>query len=1211
MKKRILATAMTVVMAAAACINFTVPGFARATISSNADYNYRNTTGLEYDYADGALILTWPSVAKDGTLLNQNPLTSYAMSDTVEDSADPMASWTMPYRGLIVNYNGYTTDYSASKTSISLTGEEEVYMGFVEGAAEGYQTILDYAYDSSAAAYLTGGVSHIDTTVVTTGYATSYRIDYSTDGENWTAADTTSTFNTQKKVDMPTDADATATAKTDKNGNSYIQDNKNTVFLVTQQVENFPDSVEFEEGETYYVRVVPLDGSGNEITITDEQAGDFSISFTAENSNTIKVPAFPTVEGGGIYTTGGRSTLTTEGEGYVVTRLDDSDSNPAEGTIRYGLNHRTSEDVPLTIVFAVGGTIHIDPSATKSQRRFVFGSNTTVAGQTAPGEGITIAGGTCNVSGENIIIRYTRFRLGEGYDLDGATVSGKNIVIDHCSFGWGVDETFSAKELINSSISYNIISSGLAMVNKNGDLTTDAELLSGESEFKHGMGTIMNGYNTTVTHNVWAHNGTRNPRFEGGFTYNSKSYDNIMEFANNVVYNWGHMSSYGGDRGEAQVNFEGNYYKTGPNTLEKVKDVFFDCDTDSTYGNVKSSYYITGNVMKGNDTLNADNTKGFSDLGTDAYQLDERVELLYDYTPTDAYTAYEDVLNGVGASLVRDAQDERLINQIKNGTGRFVNSEAEAGGYNDTTYAQSVNPTVEIDTDSDGIPDTYESIIGTDPAVADSTTLITDETSPFYGYTYLEVYLNDITDEWGENSPSSTAAYSAVARTESRTVESSDIAITGIYDADGNNIMGTANTDLILGETYTIKTASDSTSSSEVQTVVNSGIFEVMFNDDVVATNNRTGVAATPDITVTPTEAGSYLLMLRYNNGLTGGYNAYTLSDQVNITVLESTENIPDWTAVDIGSVPQAGVVSYDSTDSSVIIEGSGLIGYTSSTSNQKDDAFFFDYIEKTGDFDIYAQVTDWEKIDYYQKAGIMARASLDVKSEFYMNTTTYIKGEQFENYKGVNDTSLLAHNVGPFVRTADGGSVVGFSTGTTTKFLSIAKTRMSEEPNPAYVRLVRSGQTITMYGANSETDGTPDWVELASYETTLPDTCYLGFAIDAVQDSTDIIKYNKSQLTNITIDGVALVDTSSSDDPTPGTNTGMIGDVDQNSVLTANDSAALLTYVLNNENLNENWNVDKTIADTNNDDDVTAADAADILVKVLNSAYQFARTNE
>ncbi|MCD7855447.1 MAG: dockerin type I domain-containing protein [Clostridiales bacterium] len=1197
MKKRLFAALTAFVMASAACINFTVPGFARATISSNAGYNYRNTKGLEADYADGSLILTWPSVAKDGTLLNQNPLTAYAQSDEAVDSADPMASWTMPYRGLIVNYNGYSPAYSASKVSISLTGEEEVYMGFVEGEEDGCQTILDYAYDSSAAAYLTGKTSHVDTTVVTTGYATSYRIDYSEDGTNWTAADTTSTFNTQKKVDMPVQDGVTA--KTDKNGNEYIQDNKNTVFLVTQQVESFPSDIELEEGETYYVRVVPLDSSGNEIEITDAEAESFSISFTAENSNTIKVPAFPTVVGGGTYTSGGRTTLSTEGQVYVVTSLDDSVSNPQEGTLRYGLNKaRSSTDTPLTIVFAVGGTIHVDPAATKSQRRFVFGSNLTVAGQTAPGEGITIAGGTCNISGENIMLRYLRFRLGEGYDLDGATASGKNIVVDHCTFSWGVDETFSAKELINSTLSYNIITGGLAMVNKNGENTTDAELLSGESEAKHGMGSIMNGYNTTIVHNIWAGNGTRNPRFEGGFTYGNKDYDNLLEFANNVVYNWGHMSSYGGDRGKTEegpkTNFESNYYKSGPNTLEKVKAYFFDCDTDSSYGGYHSTYYIDGgNIMEGNETLNNNNAAGFIDLGTEAYRLDEKAELKIPYEPTDAKTAYADVLAGAGASFVRDAQDDRLLSQIENGTGRFINNEAEAGGYitiEDALHNGSTGAA--YDSDSDGIPDAYETALGTDPDKADSTTLITDETSPFYGYTYLEVYLNDILGEWGENSVSSVDSFTSYA--SDRTLSSDDIEITGILDAEGNNILSDGNTDLILGETYYLELGGN----SAMTDVYN---YNVLFDDETVSTS----------LEITPEEIGSYLLQVAVAPDIVGSYAPYTISDQVGITVLESEENIPDFTAADIGSVRESGNVSYDSQDGSIIIEGAGLVGRTSAASNSADDAFYFDYTEMTGDFDISAQVEMWAKLDYYQKVGIMARASVDEgKPEFYWNAVTYIKGEDYESYTGADGGAILARNIGPFVRTSANGSVSSISSSTIGTFMSVAKKRMNEEQTPMYMRMTRVGDTITLYGG---TDG-ENWTQLSSYETTLPETCYVGFAIDAAQDNMDFIRYNKALITNVVINGVALGESgggsSGGGNDDDDENNGVVGDVDQSGKITANDAAVLLQYIIGST-ANEEWAVVNEVADVNNDEVVDAADAAKILAKVLNAAVSFERTNQ
>ncbi len=1185
MKKQILAAAMAICMAAGSVWCTALPAFGRISatdVPADSGYVFRDTAKLETDYVNGALILTWPSVAKDGTLLNQNPLASSESSSAAP--GDPMGSWTQPYKGLIIKYNGYTPSYSANKVSISLTGDEDILMGVVPGEAEGCQTVLDYAYPSGTSVTLTGNKSHIDETVVASGLATKYKIEYSTDGVTYTLADTSDTFNTQKKLCLPV-IDG-VTAKTDPNGSEYIQDNKNTVFVVSQQVERFPSSVELAEGETYYIKIVPVDGSGNEIQVADESA--FVTQVTAQSGNTIKVPAYPTVEGGGIWTTGGRSTLTTKGQVYVVTSLDDSVSNPQPGTLRYGLQKaRENESVPLTIVFAVGGTIHIDPAASKSQRRFTIGSNITIAGQTAPGEGITVAGGTCNISGSNIIVRYIRFRLGEGYDLDGANAQGKNIVVDHCSFGWGVDETFSTKSLIDSTISYNIISSGLAMVNKNGDNNTDAELLSGENEAKHGMGSIMNGYDTTITHNIWANSGTRNPRFEGGFDWNNKRYENKMEFANNVIYNWGHMSCYGGDRGEAQVNFEDNYFKTGPNTLEKVKNTFFDCDTDSTYGNVKSSYYITGNIMEGNETLNADNTKGFTDLGSCAYKLDTRVELTNGYTPTDAAAAYTDVLENAGASFTRDAQDDRLIAQIKNDTGRFINSEKEAGGYITIENAahNADNPTTPYDSDSDGIPDAYEALLGTDPAAADSTVLITDETSPFYGYTYLEIYINDILGEWNSYSISSVEGFTSYAA--ERTLTSDKIEISAIYDADGNNVLSDVNTDLILGKAYTLELGGGNASSLYR--------YSVLFNDEEVSSS----------LTFIPTQVGSYVLQAAVQPKAEGGYVPYTLSNQADITVLETEENIPEFTAKDIGAVRAAGNVSYDSSDGSVIIEGAGLVGRTSAASNNANDAFFFDYTEMTGDFDISAQADCWGKLDYYQKAGIMARASVDDgKPEFYWNTSTYIKGESYTGSTGADGNAILARNIGPFVRTTANGSVSDISASTLSKFLSVAKKRVSEEQTPMYMRMTRTGQTITLYGG---TDGT-NWITLASYETTLPETCYVGFAIDAVQDAMNFTRYNKAEFTNIVINGTALGE----ENPTPSENkgNGIVGDVDQNGIITANDAGALLSYVKTGGQ-SSSWNTTNYIADTNNDNDRTSADAAEILKKVLNSATQFERTNQ
>lgn len=1156
MKKKLIAFALALSMAFTSVVCTSMPVFARSTttdIPVDSGYNYRNTTGLEADYVNGNIILTWPSVAKDGTLLNQNPLASSSYKAAAP--GDPMGSWTMPYQGLLIKYNGWSSEYSPSKKSVSLTGNEEVMMGIVAGEAEGCQTVLDYGYDDNAKLYLTGNKSHIDETVVATGYAKSYRIEYSDDdGATWKTADTTSTFNTQKKIALPVQEGVAP--KTDVNGAEYIQDNKNTVFLVTQHVETFPSTVELEEGKTYKIRVVPLDAVDAEISVSDA----FSTSVKAESSNAIKVPAFPGVEGGGTYTTGGRSTLTTQGEVYVVTSLDDSVTDPKPGTFRYGITHRQSENVPLTVVFAVGGTIHIDPAALKSQRRFTIGSNTTILGQTAPGEGITFAGGSCNLSGTNIIMRYVRFRVGEGYDIDGGAISGKNIVVDHCTFNWGVDETFSAKELLNSTISYNIIANGLALVNKNGDLNTDAEVLSGESEFKHGMGSLLNGYDSTIVHNIWAHNGTRNPRFEGGFTYNNKFYDNKMDFANNVIYNWGHNSGYGGERGNGQVNFEGNYYKPGPNTLEKCYTRMFDFDSSS----YKSSYYVNGNYITSSQEASDNNMLGLYDTN-DANFLTSRVELTNPYTATSAQQAYIDVLAGAGASRARDAVDERLMEQIKNGTGRFINSEGEAGGYYDREFVGAA------DSDKDGIPDKYEVLIGTDANVADSTVLITDEANTFYGYTPIEVYANDILGEWGNKSANSAAALETVSNQSERTVSSSDLAITHINE-DGQNVMGVANTDLIVGKTYTI------TTSKAV-----SGKVQVLFNDVVAAECDGSS------ITVTPTEdlKGSYLMQLRYLGS--DNNSAISISDQVGISVIESKENMPEFTAVNIGDAKQGGTVSYNAESGTLYMGGTGLLGQPPASGGNGDDACFFNYVQQTGNFDIKARINTLAKIDYSQKAGIMVRSSLDPKSEFYMDAVSYIKGEDYENAKNAEGASILAKIVSPFARSTDGGVVSPISPSSS---ISIPQVRMSETPNQAWGRIVREGQTITIYASHNGSD----WVKQRTYEnTTLPQTVYLGFALDAAQDKTEIVKYNKVEISDISIEANSAPDVK-------------YGDADTDNTVSASDSSEILqkaldtSYKMPIENVTDNY---LAVVDVDCDGEISAADAAVVLQKAIDAAFK------
>ena len=279
-------------------------------------------------------------------------------------------------------------------------------------------------------------------------------------------------------------------------------------------------------------------------------------------------PAFPGAEGYGRNTTGGRG-----GDVYIVTNLNDS----GPGSLREAVKAKG----PRTVVFQVSGTIKLESDLK------IENDHITIAGQTAPGDGICLRDHQVVVKADEVIIRYMRFRLGDETGVDTDAIWGRyyrNIIIDHCSASWSVDEAMSFYGNENMTVQWCLVSESLYMSN--------------HPKGAHGYGGIWGGINTTFHHNLLAHHSSRNPRFSGGET---TPCDNV-DFRNNVIYNWGFNSAYGGEGGA--INMVANYFKAGPATKSSVRNRIVQISDQN------GKWYIEDNYVDGYPAITADNWAG-------------------------------------------------------------------------------------------------------------------------------------------------------------------------------------------------------------------------------------------------------------------------------------------------------------------------------------------------------------------------------------------------------------------------------------------------------------------------------------------------------------------------------------------------------------------------------------------------------------------------
>lgn len=426
-------------------------------------------------------------------------------------------------------------------------------------------------------------------------------------------------------------------------------------------------------------------------------------------------PAFPGAEGFGRFTSGGRG-----GEVYLVTNLNDSGS----GSLRAGLEMSGTR----TIVFRVSGTI-----ALESEIRIRNG-NLTIAGQTAPGDGIALKGYGLVVDADNIIIRYLRIRPGDisGNELD--AIWGreqKNIIIDHCSFSWATDEVASFYDNENFTMQWCIISESLYE--------------SVHTKGRHGYGGIWGGAGATFHHNLLAHHSSRNPRFNGA-RYTTTPETELVDHRNNVVFNWGGNSAYGGEGGN--YNMVANYYKPGPAAGGEKRYRIVE-----PYGSAEiplGRWFVKDNFVEGYPEVSADNRNGgVQNLSEDELAL-ALAEEPFNYAPVSTETAleaYNSVTSGAGANFPRrDPVDSRIAEEARSGQVNFGGAYGAEKGIIDTQETVGGWPVLfsapaPEDADQDGMPDEWELANALDPENPDDR----NEDPDGDGYTSLEEYLNGLT----------------------------------------------------------------------------------------------------------------------------------------------------------------------------------------------------------------------------------------------------------------------------------------------------------------------------------------------------------------------------------------------------------------------------------------------------------------------------------
>jgi len=768
-------------------------------------------------------------------------------------------------------------------------------------------------------------------------------------------------------------------------------------------------------------------------------------AFGEENKRLL---AFPGAEGGGKFATGARAVE--KPEIYHVTTLAEKGNGSFSDAI--SKSNRI-------IVFDVGGTVCCDKRSMRCK-----GDNLTILGQTAPGDGITVEGSDFVKYGGNgnIIMRYLKIRPGDrlGLEVDGISMQYvKDIIVDHCSVSWAIDEQVSIlsgnSEDKNYSVGRNITIQNCIM--------SEALNLSVHQKGEHGYGSIFGSDNSTLYHSLYAHNVTRNPAI-----YREIQNVNV---ADNIIYDWKSVPSYGAQANSlgfltytpCSVNYVNNFYRYGPSTISKARSDFYSVswEDNGVIGRPKSSFYFSGNVIDGVDNVNKNNIEGIKNSDM-AIMLDEPIDLgEYDVTSESAVDAYNSVLDTIGSYIPkRDAIDAKVIADVKNGTGHIINSPKEVGGY---IKSEPVYRKFEISEDwkkSNNMGEASENDIVPD--------------GKWKGYTWIEAYVFDMEKQFSVptnpevvvhspaiasnsdsvlNMPVDNGQWKVISegqpfRLEATAIPKEGTKISKIEVYDGDILVDT------MGNTKSIDKNYFPSSGTHYYTIR-------VYNDREEATNSPTAI-----VCVNPS-----------GGDLPEGYNYDVLGNSAYRDVASA-------------SVDEKGVFT---------VGGSGTI-------NSRNNCGFM-YCPVKGDFDISVKVEEISRYMQGIRAGLMVSDKLSNKSRIAMvsnhlekmgeNISILTRTDENQQLKWFHMTDKAGNEIGNSIPEYDPGK--------------------SEYRVPKYLRIQRRGDVLTF----SVSDDGLDWTNnprqpCNTIFDSLPETLYVGLAAESNSGTYPKQLYSMPKFSNL-----------------------------------------------------------------------------------------------